>query len=230
MVGSFMYFWLWFPLNVLRVTRLWRWKIIGLENLLPEGKGCVMTPNHLHWTDVHVVGSSVPWSHRPWWLGKSELFNKPLAAWWLTQQHVVPVRRGRGDSAALDAAEQGVRDGAVLVVFPEGHRSDTGQLMEGRGGAVRIAVRAGVPIIPMAVWGTEAGMIGAIQRRPITVVYGAPYYPKTNGDQVTIPAEEMDALTDEMMLKVAALLPEKYHGVYREKLVAAQSVQLADRH
>jgi 1-acyl-sn-glycerol-3-phosphate acyltransferase len=137
----------------------------------------VLAVNHLNWTDIHIIGASMPLSHRPWWLAKVELFSGRLVSWWFREMQCIPVRRGKRDLAALAAAEEALRAGAPLMIFPEGHRSDTGQLQEGKGGAVRLAVRSGCPIVPIAVFGTEAGLKGAATRKPILVRIGTPYTP-----------------------------------------------------
>jgi 1-acyl-sn-glycerol-3-phosphate acyltransferase len=222
MVGAFCFFCLWAPLNLAR--RLWwRWTIRGTENLPPRPQGCVVAVNHLNWTDVHMVGASLPLSHRPWWIAKIELFGNSLLAWWFRQMQVIAIRRGKRDLAALTAAEDALRAGAVLIIFPEGHRSDTGQLQEGRSGAVRLAVRSGCPIVPMAIWGSEQGLRGAVMRRPVEVRFGEPYHPQV-ADPDHIPSDEMAALVDELMLRIAQLMPEQYWGYYREKMLETAAV------
>jgi 1-acyl-sn-glycerol-3-phosphate acyltransferase len=217
-----MFFCIWGPLNLVRRI-WWRWEIHGREHLPPRPQGFVLAANHLNWTDIHVLGSSLPLSHRPWWIAKVELFSNRLAAWFFRQMQVIAIRRGKRDLAALYAAEEALRDGAVLIIFPEGHRSKTGQLQEGRSGGVRLAIQSGCPLVPVAIWGTEHGLWGALTRRTIHVAFGQPYQPTTE-DPNHIPAEEIDALTDEMMLRIAELMPEAYWGYYREKMINVERV------
>ena len=225
MLGALMYFLLWLPLNICRVL-WWNWKVEGVENLPPRPQGCVLAVNHLNWTDIHILGASLPLSHRPWWIAKVEMFGNRLAAWWLREMQVIAIRRGKRDLAALQLGEAALRAGAPLVIFPEGHRSDTGQLQQGKSGAVRLAVRSGCPIVPIAIYGTEAGLKGAATRKPIRVVIGTPYHPvAVNPDH--IPADEIDRLTDEMMLRIAELMPERYWGYYRDKMLPASAVALS---
>ncbi|HMO58701.1 MAG TPA: lysophospholipid acyltransferase family protein [Roseiflexaceae bacterium] len=226
MLGSLMYFCLWGLLNLFRISGWWRWRIVDREHLPPPGVPTVVVANHIHWTDVHVVGASLPLARRPWWIAKSELFEIGFIAWWLRQMRTIPIRRGKRDLAALKTAEETLETGELVVVFPEGHRSETRSLIAGRGGAVRLAARSGSVIVPMAVWGTEQGFLAAMRRRPIEVRFGPPYTPQVESDP--IPPEQMTALTDEMMLKIAALLPEKYQGVYRDKMLEQQDVAPTD--
>jgi len=226
MLGKFMFICLWGPLNLFRLSRWWRWHIVDLEHLPPPGVPTVVVVNHIHWTDVHVVGASLPLARWPWWIAKSELFKSRLLAWALRQLHVIPVRRGKSDIAALQAAEQVLRTGELVVVFPEGHRSEARSLIQGRGGAVRIALRSGAVIVPAAVWGTERGFLRAMLRSPVTLRFGEPYLPVASGE--TIGVEEMAALTEAMMVRIGMLLPEQYHGMYREQIAAARAPQVAD--
>lgn len=213
MLGAIMYFLLWAPLNIVRRI-YWRWTVDGLEHLPPKGQGMVLASNHLNWLDIIVIGASLPLSHRPQWLGKSELFKNPLAGWWFRTMGVIAIRRGQRDLGALNDAEEALRQGAVLIVFPEGHRSRTGALIEGRGGAIRLSINSQTPIVPTALWGTENGFGGLMRRKPIHIRFGPLYQPEAKGG--TIPAAQMDMLTTEMMLHIAELLPNEYRGVYRE--------------
>ncbi len=217
MAGAFFYWVLWVGQRFLKLF-WWRWEIEGLENLPPrEQGGMVIATNHIHWFDVPILGASLPRAYRLSWIAKIEIFVGGVANWWLRQMQVIPIRRGARDLAAMQAAEQALRDGAVLTVFAEGHRSRDGKLQEGRGGAVRLASRAGVPILPVSINGTQGGPLGAFLRRKITIRIGKPYHPAVQGTH--IPPARMDELTDEMMLKIAALLPEEQQGYYRERML-----------
>lgn len=221
MLGAFMYFCIWLPLNILRRT-WWNWKVEGVANLPPRGQGMIIAINHVHWSDIHILGASLPLSHRPWWIAKIEMFLNPLVTWWLKQMQVIPIKRGKRDMAAMEASEEALKSGAVLIVFPEGHRSRTGGLLEGRGGAIRLAARTGVPIVPVAVWGTEHGLAGAARRTPIHVKIGKPYVVNVPPGG-KIPMDRMAELTEEMMLHIAELLPSQYWGFYRERMQALQA-------
>ena len=76
--------------------------------------------------------------------------------------------------------------------------------------------------MPIAIWGTEAGLKGALLRKPIHVHIGHPYY--VNAPNGKIPFDRMNALTDEMMLAIARLLPEQYWGFYQEKMLMQREV------
>jgi 1-acyl-sn-glycerol-3-phosphate acyltransferase len=219
MLGAIMYFLIWFPLNVMRRV-WWRWEVVGREHVPPKGQGFVLASNHIHWLDIIVIGASLPLSRRPQWIAKSEVFKNPIAAWWFREMGVIPIKRGQRDLAALAAAEDALKDGALLIIFPEGHRSKDGNLQVGRGGAVRLAARSGTPIMPTAVSGTEKGLSGLMKRQPIKVCFGSVYHPNAKPDN--IPADQMNTLTEEMMLEIADMLPSAYRGVYRERIASSQ--------
>ncbi|NOK61043.1 MAG: hypothetical protein GFH27_549307n26 [Chloroflexi bacterium AL-W] len=221
MLGALMYLFLWVSFAISR--RLWfRWSVSGVSNLPPRHQmGMILASNHLDWTDIHVIGASLPLAYRPSWIAKSEIFRNPIVKWWLYQMQVIPIQRGKRDTAALDEAVHALKQGAVVVIFPEGHRSRTGGLQHGRGGAVRLAIASGCPIVPVALHGTEHGPRGALSRKPIHVHFGEPYYPKA--EDAALPKDRMDQLTEEMMLHIATILPEQYQGVYHQRMLEQSS-------
>jgi 1-acyl-sn-glycerol-3-phosphate acyltransferase len=203
-------------MEVLRVFGLLRWSVSGKENLPPRPQGIVLVVNHIQWHDIPFIGWALPLSHRPWWLAKVEIVNS-VFGWWFHMMHVIPVRRGQRDIQAIDRAADAARSGKVVIIFPEGTRSHDGKLLQGRGGTARIALRAGVPIVPMAITGTQKSVW--FSKRHITI--GEPYYPEvrgTDGNLDKIPAPEMARLTNEIMLKIAALLPSEYYGYYTDMM------------
>lgn len=217
MLGAFMYFCIWIFLQPFRWL-LCDWKVEGLEHLPERPQGFALATNHLHWLDILVIGTSLPLRYRPWWIAKIELFDNRFAAWWFRTMQVIAIRRGKRDLTAMHTSEAVLKQGAVLVVFTEGHRSKTGQLQEGRGGAIRLAARSQTPILPMALTGTEAGIASLVFRRtPLRVRFAQPYHPQTAADHIS--PETMNVLTHEMMLKIAALLPEERWGFYREQML-----------
>ena len=123
-----------------------------------------------------------------------------------------PVKRGEGDRQALKAANEQLKKGKVLIIFPEGTRSKTQEMAKGHAGLGMIALRANVPIIPVAIWGSENALkkFGA----EITISYGEPMFLKPAGAKTT--REDIDRVTDEVMKRIASMLPERYRGVYGE--------------
>jgi 1-acyl-sn-glycerol-3-phosphate acyltransferase len=218
MIGALMYAILYSIINSFRLVGWWRWRIIGLEKLPPrQAGGMIIAVNHIHWVDIPAVGGMLPFAYRLSWLAKVEIFANPVAGWFFRAMNVIPIKRGRRDLAALDAAVEALRAGAVLLIFPEGHRSRTGVLQAGRGGAVRLAMQSGVPIVPLAITGSEHGLGGTFLREPLTVQVGEPYTiaPTESGK---IPPDLMDQLTADMMQRIAAMLPAEKRGPYLDKI------------
>jgi 1-acyl-sn-glycerol-3-phosphate acyltransferase len=144
----------------------------GQENL-PATGGYVLASNHLSNFDPWPLGMPI-WPHR--WLrfmAKSELYWWPLTLV-LDAAGAFKVRRGIGDLEAVETAVQLARDGNVVVMFPEGTRRRKGLVKKHearpRSGAARIALEAGVPLVPAALAGTDR----LLALGPLRVAYGAP--------------------------------------------------------
>ncbi len=222
MFGVLMYGMLYAGFHFMRLISWFRWRAVGLENLPPRGdSGMIIVMNHVSWVDIPVIGTLLPFEYRLSWLAKSELFENPVAGWWLRQMMVIPIRRGKRDVAAMDTVVDALKAGAVLLIFPEGTRSPSGVLQTGRGGAIRMAMQAGVPLVPMAITGTEYGPRGSFTRKPVVLTIGKPYKIPLTVDG-KIPPDLMDQLTNEMMLQIATLLPEERRGVYAPLLAAPE--------
>ncbi|PDW01446.1 lysophospholipid acyltransferase family protein [Candidatus Viridilinea mediisalina] len=222
MLGWFIYLLLYIWLHTMRWLGWLRWRVEGSEHLPPrEAGGLVVVMNHVHWVDIPVVATLLPFRYRLSWLAKAEIFRNPFARWFFQTMHVIPIKRGRRDANALGAAVQALRDGAVLLVFPEGTRSRSGVLTEGRGGAIRLAIQAGVPIVPVAIVGTEHGARGSLLRRPVHLRIGEPLLLQPNA-KGSLPATSMDQLTDAMMGRIAALLPAERRGYYKGRIAQSE--------
>ena len=128
------------------------WRVVGRENV-PATRGAVIAPNHVSYLDPPAVGSALP--RRVYSLAKKELFEIPIFGWIIRKCYAFPVNRESNDVAAFRHAIRVLQAGELLLVFPEGARSRDGSLEEGGLGAALIASRAGVPIIPCALHGTD---------------------------------------------------------------------------
>lgn len=151
---------------------LFRLRARGRENL-PALGGYVLACNHISNLDPWPVG--LPLYPRRWlrFMAKAELYWWP-ATYVLDGAGAFPVHRGLADVEAIETAVQLARDGHVVVMFPEGTRREKGLVKRHqarpRSGAARIALEAGVPLVPCAVAGTDRlSRLG-----PLRVAYGAP--------------------------------------------------------
>jgi 1-acyl-sn-glycerol-3-phosphate acyltransferase len=151
---------------------LYRLRASGKENL-PESGGYVLSANHLSNVDPWPLGLPLWPKRQVRYMAKSELFRPPL--WPLLKlAGAFQVRRGFGDEAAIKTAVDLARAGKVVAIFPEGTRREKGLLRRRRArphtGAARIALEAGVPLIPAAIAGTDR----LTRLAPLRVVYGPP--------------------------------------------------------
>jgi 1-acyl-sn-glycerol-3-phosphate acyltransferase len=218
MTGFVMYAFLYLFIHTMRKIGWWRWSVEGLENLPPRAAGgMLLVANHNDWIDIPVLGAMLPFDYRLSWLAKSELFEHPVVRWFFNNMQVIPIKRGKRDLGALDTAGQELKKGAVLLIYPEGHRSRTGILQEGRGGAVRLAMINQIPLVPIAMIGTERGLRGTLMGKPVVMRIGKPYIVEQTPDG-KIPPVLMEQLTTDMMRRIAALLPPDKRGYYTNQL------------
>jgi 1-acyl-sn-glycerol-3-phosphate acyltransferase len=192
-----------------------RYESFGRENV-PRTGGVIVVSNHLNNADPPMVQRALP---RPLvFMAKKELLEKPVIGPLFRAWGAFPVRRGEADLGALRAACQVVQGGEMLMMFPEGTRSRNGRLGDGHPGTAMVARRTGAPILPVAVTGTEAIAWPGIFFRPrsvrrIRVVVGEPFVLQRDG---RANSESLMRDTEEIMRRIAALLPEEYRPAKQE--------------
>ena len=135
-----------------------KWRIEGAENIPSHGPA-ILAVNHIAYLDPFAAAYVVDHrKRRPRFLAKSELFGDKRIAWILRGCHQIEVRRGTVNAPmALDDAYEALRNGEIVVVFPEGTITDDPDLnpMTPKTGAARLALVTGAPLLPCAVWGTQ---------------------------------------------------------------------------
>ena len=147
---------------------------------MPANGPVLLASNHLSYFDPIAVANLADLAgRRARFLAKSELFENRVMGAALRRMGQIPVVRGTGDTAALDAAAAALGMGRCVAVFPEGTISDDLDPMAGKTGLARLAIAAGVEVLPVGVWGTHRVMPAADQkpqrfRTPIVVVAGEP--------------------------------------------------------
>jgi 1-acyl-sn-glycerol-3-phosphate acyltransferase len=129
-----------------------RWRVTGRKNIPARG-AAILAPNHIADCDPPFVALSV---YRPlWFMAKRELFEIPVLGKFIEFAQSFPVDRDAPDRAALKRAEELLRAGQIVVVFPEGRLSQSGELQPLLPGALMLALRAKVPVIPVGIAGTN---------------------------------------------------------------------------
>jgi 1-acyl-sn-glycerol-3-phosphate acyltransferase len=184
------------------VYGVFRLRVRGRQNL-PAGGGYVLACNHISNLDPWPVG--LPLWPRRWlrFMAKAELYWWP-ARYVLDGAGAFPVHRGLGDVEAIETAVQLAREGHVVVMFPEGTRRQKGlvkrHVARPRSGAARIALEAGVPLVPCAVAGTDRlSRLG-----PLRVAYGTPVEIEDLRAGADLRRSSQEA-TDRLMARIARL-------------------------
>ncbi len=149
-----------------------RMKRIGREHIPGEGP-VIVASNHRSFLDPFVIATM---ARRPmYYLTKKELFAWPVVAWMLSALGAFPVDRGAGDSESIDTAKAILARGEIVLIFPEGTRTRPGSLGEPKRGVGRLALETGVPVVPVAVIGTEAVRRGwRIRPHKVRIRAGSP--------------------------------------------------------
>lgn len=177
---------------VLLVLR--RWEIRGAENL-PATGGVVLVANHVsYWDPVAIICA---FKRKIFFMAKAELFQIPLVGYAVRSSGAFPVRRDVTDRNAVRTALRLLQAGEAVGLFPEGTRSHTGEMLKPHLGAAMIALKAGTPVVPVAVSGTR-GMFGKI-----IVHVGNPIHfePVTKATKA-----ELEGISDRIMDEIALLL------------------------
>ena len=166
-------------------------RVLGRENF-QRGAAAVYVSNHLSYMDTPVVLSKLPFQFRI--LARHDLFKIPFIGWYLQRSGQIPVDSTslRSTLASLNRGVKALQAGMPLVIFPEGGRSVDGQLQDFLSGPAYMAIRAQVPVIPMALIGTYELMpmhTYHLTPRPLMLVVGEPIstagYSSKNADALT---------------------------------------------
>ncbi len=188
----------------------------GLEHFPRRGPGLIVF-NHLGDADVVVILSQLP-THDVDPLASSHLYDISLLRLLAQAYGVIWLHRGRADRRALTCALEALRRGRFVLLSPEGRQSPLGALEEGLPGAAFLALRAAVPIIPIAVTGTENDRIYPHlwrgPRPPVTMTIGRPFLLLSSGHRHT----DLEQGTERIMRELARLLPPHYRGLYQDRI------------
>jgi len=197
----------------LRLLMRYRWR--GKENI-PRAGGIILAPNHLSYADWPAIALfSYVYAHRyPVFMIKSAVFEVKAIGPLMFKLGQLPVYRGRGDAGlVLKQAEQALRAGACVIVYPEGTASRDPDLwpMTGKTGAARLALTTGAPVIPVAQWGAQevlpygSSKPSLFPRKTVQMAAGPPVDLSAYQGQ-RLGASTLRAATADIMADITALL------------------------
>ncbi|HZS15494.1 MAG TPA: lysophospholipid acyltransferase family protein [Candidatus Dormibacteraeota bacterium] len=186
----------------------------GLEKV-PKSGPVLVVGNHIASLDPPLTGALIK-RFDVYYMAKSEYFVKRWQRWLFKGYNAFPVVRHSADRTSLKQALSILRDGHVLMMYPEGTRSVDLQVHRPYAGAGFLARKSAAPIVPVAVWGSEGVLPkGASWPRhdsEVHIRFGDPFLlPERNADGTRMDHQQS---ADYMMARVAAMLPERYRGVF----------------
>jgi 1-acyl-sn-glycerol-3-phosphate acyltransferase len=219
----------------------------GQEHFIPPGRGMIVAANHLSYADVLALALFCDQAGRyPTFLAKSSLFKIKLLGPIIAKLGQLPVYRGQADAAlVLRDAEQGVRDGACVVFYPEGTvtRDPAMWPMQAKTGVARLALATGAPVVPVGHWGAQyilpygTAKPHVIPRKTVHMIAGPPVdLSEFAGKPLDTPT--LRAATDKIMTDVAALVgklrdedppAEPFHPAVARRKQRADLRQLAQQ-
>jgi 1-acyl-sn-glycerol-3-phosphate acyltransferase len=189
---------------VTRLSPFWHFKPYGDVPARIRGN-TVVVGNHESNADVFLV-SQLPWGMK--WLGKASLFRIPVVGWSLHLAGYIPVERGEADSAhtAMARCKEWLARGMPVMIFPEGTRSETDDLLPFKDGAFRLAIESGAELLPIAISGTRRALpkhSWRFQRAAALVAAGTPI--PTKGKQLS-DIEQLKGAARQQILALRAKL------------------------
>jgi 1-acyl-sn-glycerol-3-phosphate acyltransferase len=200
-----------FPIRVLGRT-LCRVDDADLKKIPGQGP-LILVANHVNFLDVpifytHLMPRSVTG------FAKKETWNNPALGFFFSLGGAIPIHRGMVDRTAIGRAREVLHSGGILAIAPEGTRSGTGRLQKARTGVSVLALESGAPVLPVIYYGGEKfrSNIFRLQRTDFHFRVGTPFRVRMDGGRLTRDVRE--SITDEIMYRLAALLPPEYRGYY----------------
>lgn len=210
-----------------------RLRVYGLENI-DLVQSCVAVGNHIGRLDPGLIYLVL--DRRDIIMFVAEKYRKyPFFRWLIKAMDAIWIDRFNADMGAMREALRRLKRGGVVAIAPEGTRSPDGTLQRGRPGASYLAVKAGVPVLPVAFTGTKDSVVKDrlrhLRRLDIVAQVGKPFRlpPLTSGNREA----QLQEYTDEIMCHIAVLLPPERRGVYAEhprtlELLSAEDKSYSD--
>ena len=199
------------------------WKYLGLQfhfegdEKIPRKGGAILAINHIGYLDFALIGTAaLPTKRLVRFMAKKEIFNNKLAGPLMRGMHHINVDRDNG-SASFVAAMRALRSGEIVGIFPEGTISKSSEVKEIKSGAVRLAMGAGVPVIPAVIWGSQRiwtkGVKRDLRRKkiPIFVKFGEPINFE-KGDDVEASEKALRETLIQLVHEIQSKYPDSHIG------------------
>lgn len=215
---------------------LYRIRVEGLENV-PKKRGAIIAANHVSFLDSFFIPLVIK-RRKMTYLAKADYFKSWKTAWFFKAVGQISCEREGGSKSqqSLEIALEVLGDGKLLGIYPEGTRSPDGHLYRGRTGVARLALKAGVPVIPVGLVGTDEVMPKAAKlprltgRVPVTVRFGKPLdFSRFEGQEADRIA--LRSVTDEIMFEIMQLSGQQYRDEYASRTAAEplpEAVRIVD--
>lgn len=182
-----------------------RGEVAGIEHL-PRNGGFLVAANHQSHLDPPLIGAQISRQVCPF--ARKTLWKPGFGAWWMDAVGCIPVDRdGGSDIQAMKRVLRALNDGKVLLLFPEGTRSPTGQLQPAKAGVGFMACRTGMPVVPARIFGSFTAFSRGGPLRlgtPVSVVFGAPLMAK-DYDDPKAGKNRYQLASDRIMERIATL-------------------------
>ena len=176
---------------------------------VPNDGPVILVGNHINFLEAPVM---MPFLNNANVIGvaKRESWNNPLFNFLFNQWGVIPIEREMIDREAFSKSIEALTNNKILAIFPEGTRSKNGHLLKGKPGVVAIAIKSKAPLMPISFYGYEDfwNNLKHFKRTDFHVAVGDPFHLNLNGNGLSKDVRE--EVTDEIMYKIAELLPAKY--------------------
>ena len=184
----------------------------GEVRRIPARGPLLLVTNHVNFLEIPLVFSHL--QPRPvTGLAKAETWNSPLMGLLFNLWGAIPIRRGEGDVVAIRRVLEALEAGMIVAVSPEGTRSGDGCLRRAKPGIGLLAAHSSAPILPVAFYGHEGiwSNVSRLRRTDFHIRVGPLLRVRADGRWT---AEKRQAVADEIMIRIADLLPRQYQGVY----------------
>jgi len=179
----------------------WRFRKVGAE-FIPTKGGVIIASNHAAYVDPPFLGAAS--SRELYYFAKSELFTNGLFGWLIRKYNAFPITRGSFDRKGISQATELLRKKKALLLFPEGTRSRDGKLMEPKLGVGKIALEAGVPIVPAYFANSKDLLLTFLKRKKLVILFGSPIL-KSWLDKIPRDKEGYKRIGQEIMYRIRML-------------------------